>query len=58
MAGPHLQSVNHLDLVLLPKGLHAVVEQAVDVVLDPHYLIPIQRLQLGLQVLQIHLGGG
>lgn len=54
-AEPDLQSVDHFNLVLLPQSLNTVVEQRVDVVLDSLNLLPIHTLQLGLQVLEVHL---
>lgn len=47
----YLQGIDHFDLVLLSQSLNTVVEQRVDVVLDPLNLLPIYTLQLGLQVL-------
>ncbi|TNN71256.1 hypothetical protein EYF80_018604 [Liparis tanakae] len=41
--------VDHFDLVLFSQSLDTVVEQRVDVVLDPLDLLPIYTLQLGLE---------
>lgn len=46
----YLQCVDHFDLVFLPQSLNTVVEQRIDVVLDPLNLLPVYTLQLGLQV--------
>lgn len=45
---PYLQGIDHFDLVFLSQSLNAVVEQRVDVVLDPLNFFPIYTLQLGL----------
>lgn len=50
-----LECVDHFYLVLFSQSLDTVVEQSVDVVLDPLNLLPIYTLQLGLQVLQVYL---
>jgi len=51
----YLECVDYFDLVLFAQGLNTVMEQTVDVVFDFHDFIPIQRLQLPFQILQIHL---
>ncbi len=51
----YLKRIDYFDLVLFTQSLNTVMEQTVDVVFDFHDFVPVQRLQLPLQILQIDL---
>lgn len=50
-----LQCIDNFYLMLFSQSLDAVMEERVDVVLNPLDFLPVDALQLGLQVLQIYL---
>lgn len=50
-----LQCIDNFYLMLFSQSLDAVMEERVDVVLDPLHFLPINTLQFGLQVLQVDL---
>lgn len=50
-----LQCIDNFYLMLFSQSLDAVMEEGVDVVLNPLDFLSVDALQLGLQVLQIDL---
>lgn len=51
----YLQCIDNFNLMLFSQSLDAVMEERVDVVLDPLHFLAINALQFGLQVLQVDL---